>query len=483
MQSRRDRVMAHTFTVGRLGTAMLEGDPDAVDAPMRRTRSGTYIGTAIAAVLCVGFLVFGLIFPGGASTWRQEGRLVVERDSGASYLYSGGVLRPVDNYASARLIQGGEDAVSLVSARSLDGVPVGGPVGIAGAPDALPDPEAAASSVWRLCALPPEKGERARTALVVGDAPDPNPPAGDRAVLVTDPEGAPHLLWQGTRLRLDEEGGAVQALGYGTSRALPVTPAFLDTVPTAPDLAAPEVPGAGEEGAVLAGAPRRVGQVFAVSAPGQDDQHHLLTREGLVPLTLTEALLLLADPGIAEAAYAGSAPEAVPLPAGEAHAGLAPGAEEAGGREPRLPAVPPKLLEDDGRAPCVRLDPDGSLSLTMDGPDSLEAWPVQERPGTAPGCPTPDLVGIPAGEGALVRARPVGGSSSSPTHYLVTDAAAKYPVAGDSALTALGYDAEQALPVPTPLLRLLPTGPLLAEETAALPLAPPARADGTGCPQ
>ena len=32
MQSRRDRVMAHNFTVGRLGTAMLEADPDAVDA-------------------------------------------------------------------------------------------------------------------------------------------------------------------------------------------------------------------------------------------------------------------------------------------------------------------------------------------------------------------------------------------------------------------------------------------------------------------
>ncbi|PDP85285.1 type VII secretion protein EccB [Glycomyces fuscus] len=480
MQSRRDRVMAHNFTVGRLGTAMLEGDPDAVDAPMRRTRTGTYIGIAIAAVLCIGFLVFGLIFPGGATSWRQEGRLIVDRDTGASYLYSSGVLRPVDNNASARLIQGADAAVSLVSARSLEGVPVGGPVGIAGAPDALPGAEGLEESVWRLCALPPEgEEERGRTALVIGTAPDPAPPAADQAVLVSGPDEAPQLLWNGTRLRLDEEGGAVQALGYGTSEALPVTSAFLNTVPTGPDLTAPEVPGAGEDAGELAGEPRRVGQVFAVSAAEQDVQHYLLTRDGLVPLTTTQALLLLADPDVSGSAYPDSPPEALPLPAGEAHARLAEGS---GPREERHPAAPPTLVGVGSSVPCLRLAPDGSLSLTMDDPAGVEAWPVQERPGIVPGCPTPDLVGIASGRGAVAAARPVGGGGASTTHYLVTDSAAKYPVLDDSALAALGYQTGQAVPVPTSLLRLLPSGPVLDPEAAALPLASSSMVEDAGCP-
>ncbi|WP_150242693.1 type VII secretion protein EccB [Nocardiopsis quinghaiensis] len=480
MQSRRDRVMAYNFTVGRLGTAMLEGDPDAVDAPLRRTRTGTYIGIAIAAVLCVGFLVFGLVFPGGATSWRQEGRLIVDRDSGASYLYSAGVLRPVDNHASARLIQGAEADVSLVSARSLEGVPVGGPVGIAGAPGALPGAEAMASSVWRLCALVPAEDERGRTALTIGPAPEPSPPAGGEAVLVSGPDGTPHLLWNGSRLRLDEEGGAVQALGYGTSGVLPVTPAFLNAVPTAPDLTAPEVPGAGEDAGTLAGGPRRVGQVFAVSATGQEDQHYLLAREGLVPLSTTQALLLLADPDTSGAAYRDAPPEALPLPAGEAHTRLA---DDPGPREELLPATPPDLVETGARVPCLRLAADGSLSLTMDDPAGVEAWPVQERPSITPGCPTPDLVGVPSGHGALAAARPVGGSGSSPTHYLVTDSAAKYPAADEGAVTALGYGTGQAVPVPTSLLRLLPTGPLLDPEAAALPLAAPPTGGAAECPQ
>ncbi|WDZ92951.1 type VII secretion protein EccB [Nocardiopsis sp. HUAS JQ3] len=481
MQSRRDRVMAHNFTVGRLGTAMLEGDPDAVDAPMRRTRTGTYIGIAIGAVLCIGFLVFGLIFPGGATSWRQEGRLIVDRDTGASYLYSAGTLRPVANGASARLVQGADAAVSLVSADSLEGVPVGGPVGIAGAPDALPTTEGLEQSVWRVCALPPEgeEDERGRTALVVGTAPAPNQPSAEQAVLVSGPDGAPHLLWNGTRLRLDEEGGAVQALGYGTSDAPPVTSAFLNTVPTGPDLTAPGVPGAGEDAGELSGEPRRVGQVFAVSTPGQEDQHYLLTRDGLVPLSVTQALLLLADPEVAGAAYPDAPAEALPLPAGEAHARLSDGQ---GPREERHPAAPPELVGLGAGVPCLRLAPDGSLSVSMDDPAGVEAWPVQERPGIAPGCPTPDLVGIASGRGSLAAAQPVGGGGAATTHYLVTDSAAKYPVVDEAALTALGYQTGQAVPVPTSLLRLLPSGPVLDPEAAALPLESSPMVEDAGCP-
>ncbi|MEU0491505.1 type VII secretion protein EccB [Nocardiopsis sp. NPDC006139] len=482
MQSRRDRVMAHNFTVGRLGTAMLEADPDAVDAPMRRTRTGTYVGMAIGALICIGFLVFGLIFPGGATSWRQEGRIVIDRDGGATYLYSGGVLRPVANLASARLAVGEGAATSLVSQRSLEGETMGGPVGIAGAPDGLP--EAGTRGTWRLCAVAPvgeEDAPRGRTALVVGEAPDPWVVGSGDGVLVSGPDGTPYLLWQGTRLRMDEEAGGVQALGYGTTPALPVDSAFLNTVPEGPDLVAPEVAGAGEEGRELAGSTRSVGQVFAVSAPGQEDQHYLLTRDGLAPLTLTQALLLLGDTAVSGPAYGDASPEPVPLASAEVHANLAadpatPAAAQG------LPPVPPTALEVGAGVPCLRWEADGSMAMTMDAPSGIRAWPVQERPFVEPGCPTPALVGIPAGQGGVVRARPVAGTDAAPTYYVVTDAAAKYPVADTAALTALGYTEDEAVPLPTSLLRVLPTGPLLSQEAASLPLASSPRGGGTTCP-
>lgn len=480
MQSRRDRVQAHTFMVRRLSTAMLAGDPDAVDAPMRRTRTGTFIGLGLAALLCVGFLVFGLIFPGGSTAWRQEGSLIVVRESGATYLYSQGMLRPVANYASAKLAQGGQLTARTVSAASLEGVPRGGPVGITGAPDSLPDPESLGSRVWHLCALPPVEDQPARTALTVTDGPPLEELPADQAVLVKLRDDGYHLLWRGSRMRLDAENGALEALGYGTSAALEVTEAFLTAVPEAPDLAAREVEGRGEPGPVLANRPTAVGQVFVV--PGSADQipqHYLLTRDGLVPLTDVEARLLLAHPATRDA-YGAESPTAVELTAGDVHGHLAdPGQTQSA--DNAHPGSAPTLFSTDNAAPCLQLTGDGTLGLTVQAAAAVPAWPVQETPSIAPGCPTPELMGIPSGGGALVAARPVAGATGSPTYYLVTDAAAKFPLPDASVAETLGYAPTAATPVPTSLLRLVPTGPLLDPEAAALPVTPSSRAVNPDC--
>ncbi|MDA0567658.1 type VII secretion protein EccB [Streptomonospora sp. S1-112] len=483
MQTRRDRVQAYNFTVGRLGTAMLEGDPDAVDAPMRRTRTGTYIGVALGALICVGFLVFGLIFPGGSTNWRQDGNLVVMRETGATYMYGGGMLRPVANYASARLIAGGEPQMSRVSAEAVMGERVGAPVGIPGAPDTLPALDSGATSVWRLCALPPEEdGGAPRTALTVAPDTGDGVPLEDRAVLAAGPDGTHHLLWNGRRLRFDDEAGALQALGYGTTPAVEVSAEFLATVPAAADLSAVEVPGAGEAGPDIGGAPSRVGQVFTVSGGGQGDQHFVLTREGLAPLTVTDALLLLADPGIRESVFGGGDPAAVAVDAGEASAHLA---EDAGPVRPEadgLPAQPPEIAPAEEGAPCLRVT-GGEASIGLYPPDGVAAWPVPELPGVAPGCPTPDLIGIPNGGGGVAAAQPAAGRTGSPALYLVSDAGAKYRIPDTQVLEVLGYQPADTVPVPTALLRLLPTGPDLSPDTAALPVADAAaQAEPASCP-
>jgi len=452
-----------------------------MDAPMQRTRRGAFIGLAIAALLCVGFLVFGLIFPGGNTSWRTEGTLVLERESGATYLYSGGVLRPVANFTSARLVQGSQLNVRSVSAASLAGVPKGGPVGIPGAPDSLPDAEAMASAVWRVCAVPPamEDGDP-RTALSIDATPDEGPLPSGFAVLAEGPDTDHYLLWNGVRLRLDEEHGALQALGYGTSPTLDVSRAFLDAVPAGGDLAAPEVPGGvGEESSEIGGEQRTTGQVFVVRGDGEADQYYLLGGGGLVPVSAVQSRLALADTRVTDDAYGDAAPEPVALTAGDVQRNLA---ENAAPTDDGLPATPPELASANGQAPCMRVSTDGDAQLILHPLGAVSAWPVQDRPDTAHGCPTADLIGIPAGTGSLVRAQPAGGSSAEPTYYLVTDAATKFPLPSADTAAQLGYPADTAASVPTSLLRLLPTGPLLSAEAASQPVparaAPPA---ASGC--
>ncbi|GAB2522392.1 type VII secretion protein EccB [Nocardiopsis aegyptia] len=482
MQTRRDQVVAHSFMVGRLSTAMLEADPDAMDAPMQRTRRGAFIGLAIGALLCVGFLVWGLLFPGGNTSWRTEGSLVLERESGATYLYSDGVLRPVANYASARLVQGEQITVRSVSAESLAGVPKGGPVGIPGAPDSLPDAETMASALWRVCAVPPaEEDGGPRTALSIDATSVADSLPAEGAVLVQGPDDDYHLLWNDARLAVDGENGALEALGYGTSPALRVSRAFLDAVPVGGALTAPEVPGgAGAQGRDIAGAQRTTGQVFVVRGDGEADQYYLLGDEGLAPVSTTGARLALADPRITDEAYGNAAAEPVEVNANDVRRNLADGATAP---DEAIPATPPDLMSTDGAAPCLRVSGDEESRLVLRPLEAVNAWPVQGRPDTAHGCPTADLIGIPAGTGALARAEPTGGSVAESTYYLVTDAAAKYPLPDAEAAAQLGYAAEAAVPVPTSLLRLLPTGPLLSPETAAQPVpatAVPPAAGGCG---
>ncbi|BFO15471.1 hypothetical protein SHKM778_18590 [Streptomyces sp. KM77-8] len=102
------------------------------------------------------------------------------------------------------------------------------------------------------------------TTLALGtDAPQ-DVPGGrqlgeNEGMLVTGPDKATYLLWQGSRLRLDGRAKAAEALGYGDVTPRPVSAAFLDAFPLGPDLAPAEVPGRGRRAPNWAGGARRSG--------------------------------------------------------------------------------------------------------------------------------------------------------------------------------------------------------------------------------
>ncbi|MEV7203834.1 type VII secretion protein EccB [Streptomyces griseoluteus] len=484
MQSKRDQVHAHSFMMGRLSSGLLMADPDAPESPLGRTTRGVVFGVLATVLIGAGATVYGLLRPGGNDGWREGVHLVVNRDTGARYLWTGsdGVLHPVRNYASARLIGGPDLATADVRTPSLRDVPVGGPVGLPGAPDSVPDPAGLDGDAWHLCvtgpdgALPDTSGSVAdtgaakpgATTVVAGAALDARGVEAGDGVLVQGPDRAQYLVWRGTRLPLDGPSHARDALGYGSQRPMPVSAAFLDALAPGPALKPPAVPGRGEQGPLIGGEATRVGQVFRVSVPGGSSTYQLLRQDGLVPLTRLGAALVLGDPATQKDAYQGASPEARTVGADvlrEHRSKDGTGTDTA-----ELPDVPP-APEDvpRGSALCAKVDGGAGgariasvlVPVTELGPGTAGAAdPVRAA------CVPTDVTVVRPGHGALVRALNASGAAHAGTTYLVADNGVKYRVSGKEALAALGYEASDIDSVPAPLLATLPTGTDLDPEAA-----------------
>ncbi|MEV5333571.1 type VII secretion protein EccB [Streptomyces werraensis] len=487
MQSKRDQVQAHSFMMGRLSSGLLTGDPDAPESPLGRTTRGVVFGVLFTVLIGAGTVVYGLLRPGGNDSWRDGRHLVVNRDTGARYLWTDtdGVLHPVRNYTSARLIGGSDLPTEDVGTASLRGVPVGGQVGIPGAPDGLPEAAQLDNGPWNMCvtgpdgadpstsaAVPASVVDRAgATTLVAGAPVDTTDIAADRAVLVRGPDRTEYLVWRGSRLPLDEKSDARTALGYGSEEAVPVSAAFLDALAPGPGLRSPDVPGRGGEGPELGGEPTRIGQVFEVSVPGGESSYHLLREDGLVPLTRLGAALALGDPATQKDAYQGESPKVRTVGADALREHQAEDADRAG--TAGLPAAPPAPQSvPRGSALCAQVDGgDGGARIGSVLAPLTELAPVAVSAGTdAPvrqACVPTDATVVRPGHGALVRALHASGAAHAGTTYLVAENGVKYRVPAEDSLKALGYTTDDIDSVPAPLLATLPTGADLDPDVAS----------------
>ncbi|MEV4759510.1 type VII secretion protein EccB [Micromonospora sp. NPDC049559] len=460
MQSRRDQVQAQSYVWSRLVTALVVADADAAENPNRRTVVGTVSGLLVAALVVVGFTVYGFLRPGGASAWQKPGVLVVEKETGSRYLYVGNRLRPVLNYSSARLMFPAEPKVVSVSRRSLAAVPHGQPVGIVGAPDALPPPGRVAGQLWTVCAAAaPDQTGRTTTAttlaITAAGAAGGRALAPDEAVLARAGDRT-YLLWRGYRLRLAADW-MPRVLG-ADGGAAPVEESWLETVPAGPDLAPPDVPERGAPGPLVDGRPTRIGQLFVARTANGAERHYLLRRDGLSPLGSLAYAIVAADPATARL-YDGG-------PVRPEELSLAALAQAPTSDRPVLPAgVPaelPRILpaRPPGGAWCARHRmADGGVQIVADAPVTV-AGMVTDGLALRRGSRTAAAVSVAPGQGGLVVAGRFG-QALGPDRYLVTDAGVKYPVADADSAARLGFPASDARPVPARLLDLLPTGPAL----------------------
>lgn len=449
MQTRRDHVQAHRFAVGRLATALVSGDPGRGESPTKRASLGTFLGAGVVLLLCGGSAAYGLISPGEDTGWRKPGSIVVEQQTGNRYLFLGGTLRPVRNYASALLLAGQGATVRQVSAKDLGSTPHGGPIGITGAPDSLPAPTALLPGPWTWCLRPDLPGGQ---LLDLNPAGQTGVIPADRRVLLAGPDGQKFVLWRGVKYPVPDNAALI-ALGLDGGQALPALPNWLAALPSGNPLAAATIADSGRAAGQVAGHQVAVGQQFE-TAPAADPasgnaaatkHHYVMTNTGIAPTSATEAALLAARSG---------APAVLRVsPTDIATAQLSPD-------QSLLTAVPDVLdapsAASAGQAVCLRQQAEGT---------KLTSQPVIERGPAATG--GRNLL-IPPTTGVLaVNLDQLAKPDTSAQTFLITDQGIAYPLGDSNAVAALGLVGGPRTALPESILGGLTHGPTLDARAAA----------------
>ncbi|HKD99236.1 MAG TPA: type VII secretion protein EccB [Micromonosporaceae bacterium] len=445
MASRRDQLQSHQFLSQRVISALVMRETDPPQSPLRRGIGAAFAGVMISVMVAAGFGVYGLLTKTGGDDWKTNGSVVIERDTGAAYVFQDGELHPMLNYASALLVTGSAPrAVFREPASALGSVPRGVMLGIPGAPDSLPDAAHVVGPPWTVCSVD------GTTSLVVASAPPGATSLGDRGLLVGDPAtGGTELVWHGTRYAV--AAGVLPAL-FGVVTPTDAGAAWLNAIPQGPDIAPTSVPGSGEPSAAAPG--YDVGQLLSTQVGTGGVQYWMVVDSGLAPITELQK-------DIAVSQGAADPQEISQADATAIHRAPPPGRSDA----QSWPSRPPQLVPAPG-AMCATFRDPGAPTVSIGGVDRAPGIPTGGRAGN--GAVLVDRMAVPPGRAAVVRVMASANSTIS-GYYLVTDLGFRYAVATDDVLKMLGYRPDQAVAMPSAVVALIPSGPALDPTAAAQP--------------
>lgn len=453
MASNRDILEAQRFNRKRLVTAFASGTPGGRELEPRSRMTPLIVGVVISALMLAVAAVMGRFAPTLPSGWENNAVIVV-KGTGARYLTVDGVLRPVENMTSARLLSDpGAYAITEVGASTVSGIPRGSRVGIPGAPDDVPAAAALGSDQWTACAPAAAEEAAGPTRTWIGAAP-PGWTAGT-AALVTS-EGRLYLLADGLRHPVSEgsRSGVALALGVEGVRAHPVSAAWLSLFEEGSELAPLEIDGAGLPAAGLPPALSTavVGSVVEVEEGASQRRFVVIGDGAIAPLPdvawdlyqIGRTATIAGNPltvTVAEIADLDVVP-AGPVPAD----------------------WPPTLgapLPDDA-TPCASLvlaDSAAAVSLGSVGPAAEavdeDAAPLEDAP----------EVTVDGGSGALIRASSGGTFGAT---MLITDDGLSHGLGADPSdtLARLGYADSDVRLVPGAWAALVPSGVDLSAQAA-----------------
>lgn len=466
MATRSDQLQAYQFMSQRVISALVMRETDPRQSPLRRGVGAVFGGLMVAVLVGAGFGIYGILTKVGSDGWKTSGSIVIEKETGASYIYLDDTLYPTLNLTSAMLAAGrANPPVFRVSSSSLGSVVRGNTVGIPGAPASLPTADKQVGLPWTVCTLAGTgSGQASSTvALAVSREPEGGHALVDEAVLVKDTRlSTVYLIWHGRRHLVQSYRTLVPAL-FGAAPTVPVGTAWLNTLPPGADIAPITVTGQGSASSAVKG--RKVGDVMFTQT-GSGPQFYLVLADGLAPITELQRFILDAAAPVktvqVDLSVVNAAPKSTKLNQADGAA--------------RAPSTTPTLAAPvNGEQLCGITHTASALATiwlggTVTGLD--RATPTTSL--SSDGLPYADRVLVPAGRIAVIRVMSAQSAESGP-YFLVTDIGVKYPVAAPAVVALLGYPPAQASDVPAALAARIPTGPTLDPAAAVVP----ARVDGT----
>jgi len=436
MASRSEEIRAHRFAMRRLLGAIVSHRSDA-GGPQAR-RAGGPIGTGVAlAALSLGVVAaIGLISP-SAPNWRRSDAVIVEKETGARYVYVDGQLHPVLNYASARLIVG-SDSAPLISVAHADlvGAPRGAPLGIPGAPDSLPPAADLVSSGWSVC-----MDGSGNNAVVTSGGGTAGRKLHDDAILAQTPDQSEYLIWHNHRYHIADPDVVVSVPLNGSGNPRRVPDVLINALPPASDLKS--IPFDRDHVSAVSSLP--TGTVIYTGGASRARIFGLVRPHDIAILTPLQKDILV-DEGAA-------GPVQVDQQAFDS-------ATPSVGTGSDWPTDTPTFAHRDTSV-CVNINGSGGISGVTTG----ARFPTGGT-STVPGAAR--LV-IAPGHAVLVRAGTAPGSSgaiAAAPIYLLTDAGERFPIADKDALASLGYADAKVSTLPIDVLDTLPIGVVLSRQAA-----------------
>ena len=441
MPSHKDLLQAHRLMTQRSALALITGEPDSPNQPLRRLNAGTISGLLVGVIAAAVFAVLGLISPASsAANLTRAGTLVINTASATAYVpCDGGKLCPALNYPSALL------ALNSTSVRRVNvtpGVlaryPIGPTIGVAGLPQDLPPPSDLVIGPWAVCAT------TAGTTLVGGRSVGGAALGSGSAALATTGQGDVWVLWNGQRLTI--EPTVAQTL-FPAMQVQTVPLAWLNALPEGPPFTAPHITGQGTEVDGPQGL-AVVGQVFdQMGAGGAVAQYYVLLSDGkLAYITATQAQLLTREPGAPAARQISPSQATTDLSATTVPRGALPATI------PSIAAVQSALCVSYGSA----LQRHIVIGATVPAGAIHTAGALTQ-------------IWLPPAHGALLGAAP-GTSPAGVTTYFLLTAATRYALPSQSVAGVLGYTLKsQSAVLPASILDEIPAGPPLSPAAATKP--------------
>ena len=152
MPSSKDILEAQRFNRNRLITAFTSGTPDGREVDTPSPVRPLIFGLVVAIVISV--VGIGMrIFAPNPKLGEAQYQLIDVKGTGARYFWANGVLHPIANVTTARLLSPESKLTTIqASASSLENIPRGAQIGLSGVPDDVPGMDQLAN-VWLSCVI------------------------------------------------------------------------------------------------------------------------------------------------------------------------------------------------------------------------------------------------------------------------------------------------------------------------------------------